>query len=110
MTTGPRSPVPITRPSTERTGATPAKVPVTNASWALYTSVRLNVFSCAVMPWWRLIASTLPRVMPPRQNRPSEVHTSGSSGVPFTTKKWVLLQVATKPCGSSISASSAPAV
>ena len=63
-----------------------------------------------MIPASRHIRSTLPRVIPPRQNRPSDVHTSGSSGVPFTTKKCVLLQVATNPCGSSISASSAPAV
>ena len=71
--------------------------------------MRLNVFSSAVMSCARHIATTLPRVIPPRQKRPSDVQTSGSSGVPFTMKKWVLLQVATKPCGSSISASSAPA-
>ena len=35
VATGPRSPVPIVRPSIIRTGATPAKVPVTNASCAL---------------------------------------------------------------------------
>src|SRR5207237_9405043 len=33
-TTGPRRPSPIVRPSTDRTGTTPAKVPVTNASRA----------------------------------------------------------------------------
>ena len=33
-TIGPRSPLPKTRPSTDLTGATPAKVPVTNASSA----------------------------------------------------------------------------
>ncbi len=33
-TTGPRWPVPMVRPSTVRTGTTPAKVPVTNASLA----------------------------------------------------------------------------
>src|SRR3954453_534397 len=54
--------------------------------------------------------STLPRVIPARQKRPSDVHTSGRSGAPLTTKKCVLLQVATNPCGSSIRASSAPAV
>ena len=41
--------------------------------------------------------------------------TRGVKSTPYqdprvTMKKWVLLQVATKPCGSSISASSAPAV
>ena len=46
-------------------------------------------------------------MIPPRQNRPSDVQTSPAR---VTMKKWVLLQVATKPCGSSISASSAPAV
>ena len=35
VTTGPRSPDPMVRPSTDRTGATPANVPVTNASCAL---------------------------------------------------------------------------
>ena len=69
--------------------------------------MRLNVVSRAVMPASRHTARTFPRVIPPRQNRPSEVHTS-PSGV--TMKKWVELQVATKPWGSSISASSAPAV
>ena len=33
-TTGPRLPVPMVRPSTVRTGTSPAKVPVTNASCA----------------------------------------------------------------------------
>src|SRR3954467_14279124 len=33
-TIGPRRPSPIVRPSTERTGTTPANVPVTNASRA----------------------------------------------------------------------------
>ena len=47
-------------------------------------------------------AITLPRVMPPRQYLPEEVHTSPLR----TMKKCVELQVATKPCGSSISASS----
>ena len=55
----------------------------------------------------RQTSSTFARVMPARQNRPSEVHTSPPR---VTMKKCVLLQVATKPCGSSISASSAPAV
>ena len=50
-------------------------------------------------------ASSWPRVMPPRQYSPVEVHTSPLR----TMKKCVELQVATKPCGSSISASSAPA-
>jgi hypothetical protein len=49
----------------------------------------------------------LARVIPASENRPSEVQTSPPR---VTMKKWVLLQVATKPCGSSISASSAPAV
>ena len=42
--------------------------------------------------------------------RPSEVSASGASSGPATTKKLVELHVATNPCGSSISASSAPAV
>jgi hypothetical protein len=62
------------------------------------------------MPAARQIASTFARVMPPRQYMPVEVHTSGPSGPLRTMKKCVELQVATKPCGSSISASSAPAV
>jgi hypothetical protein len=49
---------------------------------------------------------TLPRVMPPRQYWQVDVHTSPLR----TMKKWLELQVATKPCGSSINASSAPAV
>lgn len=98
------------RPSTSRTGTTPANVPVQNASVALYTSVRLKVVSRAVIPASRQTRSALALVMPPRQNLPSEVHTSGPSSPGRTTKKWVELQLATKPCGSSISASSAPAV
>src|SRR5205085_12544697 len=50
-TVGPRRPSPIVRPSTDRTGTTPANVPVTNASRAAYTSVRLNVVSRAGMPF-----------------------------------------------------------
>ena len=73
--------------------------------WMVWSG--LNVVSRCATPWFRHTSSTLPRVMPPRQNRPSEVHTS-PWGV--TMKKCVELQVATKPCGSSISASSAPAV
>ena len=48
----------------------------------------------------------LPRVMPGMQYCPVEVHSSPRR----TMKKCVELQVATKPCGSSISASSAPAL
>ena len=44
--------------------------------------------------------------MPGMQYWPVEVHTSPRR----TMKKWVELQVATKPWGSSISASSAPAL
>ena len=47
----------------------------------------------------------LPRVMPGMQYCPDEVQTSPR----LTMKKWVELQVATKPRGSSIKASSAPA-
>ena len=104
--TGRPPPSPIVRPSTSRTGTTPAKVPVTKASSAPYTSVRLKLRSCAGMPAARAAASTVPRVIPPRQNAPDEVHTSPRR----TMKKCVELQVATKPWGSSIRASSAPAV
>ena len=88
------------------TGTSPANVPVTNASSALYTSVRLKLFSYAGIPASSQTRSTFARVMPPRQYMPDDVHTSPRR----TMKKCVELQVATKPCGSSISASSAPAV
>ncbi len=41
--TGPRTPLPTVRPSTTTTGITPAKVPVTNASSALYTCTRTQL-------------------------------------------------------------------
>jgi len=69
---------------------------------APYTSVRLKSFSNTGIEWSRHSRTTLPRVMPPRQYFPVDVHTSPLR----TMKKWVELQVATKPCGSSISASS----
>ena len=103
---GPRSPVPMVRPSTEATGARPAKVPVTNDSSAPYTSDRLNLRSSASMPSSPQRRSTLARVMPWRQWSPVEVHTAPRR----TMKKWVELQVATNPSGSSMRASSAPAL
>src|SRR6476646_7642539 len=57
------------------------------------------------MPASRAISNASPRVIPPRQYLPLDVQTSPLR----TMKKCVELQVATKPCGSSISASSAPA-
>jgi len=57
------------------------------------------------MPLSRHSPMTLALVMPPRQYWPVDVHTSPLR----TMKKCVELQVATKPWGSSISASSAPA-
>jgi len=88
-----------------RTGSNPASVPVQNASSAPYTSVRLKVLLQArEFPSARPSSSTWRRVMPPRQYFPVDVHTSPRR----TRKKCVELQVATKPCGSSISASSAP--
>ena len=65
--TGPRpAPSPIVRPSTSRTGVRPPKVPVTNASSALYTSVSEKSRSWAAMPAARAVSSTTARVMPGR--------------------------------------------
>src|SRR6185437_14755299 len=66
-TTGPRPPLPMRRPSISLAGTTPAKVPVTKASSAPWTSVRLKFFSNTGMPLARHNRITLARVMPPRQ-------------------------------------------
>ena len=64
FTTGPRLPSPICRPSTSRTGNTPANVPVTKHSSAEYTAVSVKSSSYTSKPIPRAIRITLSRVMP----------------------------------------------
>ena len=62
--TGPISPLPIVRPSTDSTGTTSAPVPQMNASFAVHTSNSVNGFSSARMPRLAASPSSVSRVMP----------------------------------------------
>ena len=94
----------MTRPSTSVTGIWPAKVPVTNASSALYTDMRVKSVSTHEIPLSRQRRMTFARVIPGSWYLVVGVMTAPSR----TMKKLVLLQVATKPWGSSIRLSSTP--
>ena len=84
----------------------PAKVPVTNASLAEWTSVIEKFFSLIDILFSLQISMTAFRVMPGRQYFPIDVQTSPLCKI----KKFVELQVETFPFTSSIMPSSAPAL
>ena len=93
-------------PSTEMTGITPANVPVTNTSPAVWTSLRMKFFSNTGTSYSLHNQMMLPRVTPLRQYSPVDVQTWPSR----TIKKLVELQVDTNPWVSSIKPSSTPSL
>ena len=102
--TGPGRAAGRIRPSISRTGVTPPKVPVTNASSAPRRSSIEKSPCRSGTPFASHKAMTFARVTPLKQYSPDDVRTSPS----LTQNRLVALQLETKPWGSSITASSAP--